>query len=148
MRSKKMNTAKGSPFETNNKPSRTLEDVRLKLSALWVALMLTYLLGDVLRIFSGDFVGGEIDGMQVSQTMYLGMAILFVIPVLMVFISLTLPVKVNRWANIIIPIIFFVINLVGYRGYPSAYDKFLILVGFVFNVLTIWYAWKWYKQDA
>jgi hypothetical protein len=27
--------------------------------------------------------------------------------------------------------------------YPSAYDKFLIVVGLVFNVLTVWFAWKW-----
>ena len=36
-----------------------MEAQRLKLSALWVSLMLTYLLGDVLRIFSSDFVAGE-----------------------------------------------------------------------------------------
>ena len=30
-------------------------ETRILLSGLWVALMLTYLLGDVLRIFSGDF---------------------------------------------------------------------------------------------
>ena len=39
-----------------------MPDTRIILSALWVALMLTYLLGDVLRIFSGDFVEGEIGG--------------------------------------------------------------------------------------
>ncbi|MCA9951378.1 MAG: hypothetical protein KDE48_17125 [Anaerolineales bacterium] len=120
-----------------------MEDVQIKLSALWVALMLTYLLGDVLRIFSGDFKGGEIGGMEVSQTMYLGMAMLMVIPIVMVFLSLILPHNINRWANIIIPIFFFLFNLVGLPTYPSAYDKFLIIVGFVFNVLTVWYAWKW-----
>ena len=61
-----------------------MEDVQIKLSALWVALMLTYLLGDVLRIFSGDFKGGEIGHMEVSQAMYLGMAMLMVIPIVMV----------------------------------------------------------------
>jgi hypothetical protein len=120
--------------------------VKIKLSALWVALMLTYLLGDVLRIFSGDFQAGAIDSMQVSQGMYLGMAILFVIPISMVFLSLTLPYNVNRWANIIIPIIFFVFNLIGLPTYPSTYDQFLIVVGLVFNLLTVWYAWKWPKQ--
>jgi len=25
----------------------------------------------------------------------------------------------------------------------SAYDKFLIVVSLVFNVLTFWYAWRW-----
>ena len=125
-----------------------MDVVKIKLSALWVALMLTYLLGDVLRIFSGDFKGGEMGGLKASQGMYLGMAVLFVIPIIMVFLSLTLPYPVNRWANIIVPVIFFVVNLIGLPTYPSAYDKFLNVVGLVFNVLTVWYAWKWPKQEA
>ena len=125
-----------------------MEEVRIKLSALWAALMLTFLLGDVLRIFSGDFNAGDMGGMQVNQAMYLGMAVLFVIPICMVYLSLTLKYSVNRWANIIISIIFFGINLVGLPTYPSAYDQFLIIVGLVFNILIVWYAWKWPKQDA
>ena len=119
-----------------------MEAIRIKLSGLWVALMLTYLLGDVLRIFSGDFAAGEITGLEITQTMYLGMAVLLVIPILMVFLSLTLPSNANRWANIIVAIFFFVFNIIGLPTYPSLYDQFLILVGLVFNVLTIWYAWK------
>ena len=120
-----------------------IEDVRIKLSALWVALMLTYLLGDVLRIFAGDFKPGEIGGIQISQKMYLGMAIFMVIPIVMIFLSLTLKYPVNRWANIIVAIFFFIFNLIGLPTYPGAYDKFLIIVGLVFNILTVWYAWKW-----
>jgi len=120
-----------------------MEDIQIKLSALWVALMLTYLLGDVLRIFSGDFKAGEIGGMQISQNMYLGMAILMVTPIVMVFLTLALPHQVNRWANIILAIFFFGFNLIGLPTYPSAYDKFLIVVGLVFNVMTVWYAWRW-----
>ena len=120
-----------------------MEDVQIKLSALWIALMLTYLLGDVLRIFSGDFKAGEIGGMQITQIQWLGIAILMVIPVVMVFLSLTLNDPVNRWANIIVAIFFFGFNLIGLPTYPSAYDKFLIIVGLVFNALTVWYAWKW-----
>jgi len=121
--------------------------VRIKLSGLWTALMLTYLLGDVLRIFSGDFIAGEIGGMQISQGLYLGLAVIMVIPVIMVFLSLTLPYKANRWVNIILAIFFFGFNLVGLPTYPSVYDQFLIIVGLVFNVLTVWYAWKWSQQE-
>jgi hypothetical protein len=113
------------------------------LSALWVSLMLSYLLADVLRIFSGDFAAGEIEGVQVTQVLYLGMAIFLVIPVVMVFLSLTLHNPVNRWANIIVAIIFFGFNLVALPSYVGAYDKFLCIVGLGFNVLTVWYAWKW-----
>jgi hypothetical protein len=120
-----------------------MEEVQIKLSALWVCLMLTYLLGDVLRIFSGDFEAGKIGSMEISQGAFLGMAALFVIPIAMVFLSLTLGHSVNRWANIVVAIIFFIINLIGLPTYPSAYDKFLIVVGLVFNGLTVWTAWKW-----
>jgi hypothetical protein len=120
-----------------------MDDRQIKLSAIWVALMLTYLLGDVLRIFSGDFKAGEIGGMEITQAMYLGLAILMVIPIIMVFVSLTLRYPVNRWANIIVAVFFFVFNLIGLPTYPSAYDRFLIIVGLGFNLLTVWYAWKW-----
>ena len=120
-----------------------IEDVRIKLSALWTALMLTYLLGDVLRIFSGDFQAGAIGTLQVSQGLYLGMAVLLVIPAVMVYLSLVLKYRVDRWVNIILPIFFFVFNLIGLPTYPSVYDQFLILVGLIFNALTVWVAWKW-----
>jgi len=120
-----------------------MEDVKITLSALWVALMLTYLLGDVLRIFAGDFKAGEIGGMQPTQVMWLGIAVLMLIPIVMVVLTLTLNYPVNRWANIIVAILFFGFNLIGLPTYPGAYDKFLIIVGLVFNVLTVWYAWKW-----
>lgn len=120
-----------------------MDEMKIKLSALWAALMFTYLLGDVLRIFSGDFKGGEIDGMQVSPMMYLGLAALMVIPAVMVYLSLVLKQPVSRWVNIILSIFFFLFNLVGLPTYPSAYDKFLIAVSLVFNVLTAFNAWKW-----
>lgn len=121
-----------------------MAEVQIKLSALWVALMLTYLLGDVLRIFSGDFEAAKVAGrMELNQGFLLGMAALFVIPIAMIFLSLTLNQPVNRWANIIVAVVFFLVNLVGLPTYPSAYDKFLIVVGLVFNALTVWYAWRW-----
>jgi len=105
--------------------------------------MLTYLLGDVLRIFSGDFRAGEVSGMQATPAPYVGLAALMLIPIVMLLLSLTMPYSMNRWANIIAAILLFGFNLIGLPTYPLAYDKFLIVVGLVFNALTVWYAWKW-----
>ncbi len=55
------------------------------------------------------------------------------IPILMVVLSLILPYPVNRWTNIIVAVFFFIFNLIGLPTYPSAYDKFLIAVGLVFQ---------------
>jgi hypothetical protein len=41
-----------------------MPEVQIKLSALWVALMLTYLLGDVLRFWSGDATPGAFGGLK------------------------------------------------------------------------------------
>jgi hypothetical protein len=120
-----------------------MDKTQIILSGIWVAVMLTYLLGDVLRIFSGDYKTGEMGKIQFTQPMWLGIAILMVIPIVMVFLSLVLEQPVNRWANIIVAVIFFLFNLIGLPTYPSAYDKFLIAVSLVFNALTVWYAWGW-----
>jgi len=116
-------------------------EMEIKLSAIWIALMLTYLLGDVLRIFSGD--SQKMTDIKFTQGMWLGIAMLMLIPILMLVLSVFLPHQANRWANIIVAAFFFLFNLIGLPTYPSAYDKFLIVVGLVFNLLTIWLAWKW-----
>ena len=120
-----------------------MPDTRIILSSLWIALMLTYLLGDVLRIFSGDFKAGEVGGFQLSQWGWLGVAVLMLIPILMLLLTLILDQAVNRWANIGVAAFFFLFNLVGLPTYPSAYDKFLIAASLGFNLLTIRYAWHW-----
>lgn len=118
-------------------------DTRILLAGIWVALVLNNLWGDVLRIFAGDVKLGEIDGVVPSQGTWLGIAVLMLIPIIMVVLTLTIRYPAIRWANIIVAIFFFVLNLAGLPGYPGAYDKFLIAVGLVFNVLTVWFAWKW-----
>jgi hypothetical protein len=120
-----------------------MQNVRITLSIIWIAVMLTYLLGDVIRIFAGDVVLGEIDGAKFTQGMGLGIAALMVTPILMVVLSLVFPHNINRWANIILAVIWFLFNLVGLPSYKGHYDKFLLAVSMVFNIVTVWYAWKW-----
>ncbi len=116
--------------------------VPIQLAGLWAALMLVYLLGDVLRIFSGDFPD-KMNTKQFTQGMWLGIAVLMLIPILMILVSLMVEQPVNRPANIIVAAGFFLFNLIGLPTYPSAYDKFLLVVGLVFNLLTIGIAWNW-----
>jgi hypothetical protein len=116
--------------------------VRIVLSRLWVALMLTYLLGDVLRVFAGDFTAGEIQGQDASSWMWILAAVVLLIPIAMVVLSLTLPYPAIRWASIVATVFLALFNLVG-LPYPSAYENLLIVVGFVFNGLIDWYAWTW-----
>ena len=57
-------------MNTNKKTTRNLEDVQIKLSALWVALTFVWQQGDVMRLYSGDVIGGGVDtGNLMSQEM-------------------------------------------------------------------------------
>jgi hypothetical protein len=118
-------------------------DPRLIISGLWVAVMLTYLWGDVLRIFAGHVTPGELLGTVPSQRMWSFIAVIMLVPIVMLVLTLTLKGPALRWANIIIPIVVILFNLAGFSGYPGTYDRILLVASFVFNGLTIWYAWNW-----
>jgi hypothetical protein len=119
-----------------------MEDLQIQFAVLWAGCMLTYLLGDVIRIFSGNFTAGEIDGKPVSQWMWILTAGIMVIPIIMAVVSILLPVgALNSWLNLIFAIGFILFNLAGIAGY-KAFDIFLLIISFGFNGLTIFLAVK------
>ena len=70
------------------------------------------------------------------------------IPSVMVFLSLTLKPKANRWANIILGIFYTCAVPATLLLYgPSVYYIFLTIVEVVLTALIVWYAWKWPKQE-
>jgi hypothetical protein len=103
--------------------------------------MLTYLLGDVLRIFAGDFVPGEIAGQPARPWMWTLAALVMLVPIVMVVLSLTLGDPALRWATFGAAGFLIVFNLAG-LPYPGLYDNLLIGVGIVINALTIWQGWS------
>lgn len=117
-------------------------DTRIILCGLWVAVMLTFLWGDVLTVFAGDVKPGEMGGVQVTQPMLFGIGVLMLTPILMLVLTLTLPYPAIRWVNIIAALFWIAFNLISLSGYP-AYNRLLLSVSVVFNAMTVWYAWKW-----
>jgi hypothetical protein len=117
-------------------------DVRITLSGLWIAVMLTYFLGDVLRIFAGQIVPGEIGGKPVGQGVWLLIAVIMLVPIIMLVLSLTLPYPAIRWVTLVAAGFSVIFNLAG-LPYEGAFDNFLIGVSVVFCALIGWYAWSW-----
>ena len=150
-----MMTAK-EKMNTNKKTARILEGVKIKLSALWVARMLSGLQGDSTRFHDPVALKALVAGtseVPVTNELLLVMSIIFAVPIFMSFLSLTLKDKANRWTNRIIGIFFVAFDLI-FLGlalflWPfSAYETFWSIVYLVFTALIVWYAWKWPKQEA
>jgi hypothetical protein len=116
-----------------------MEDLNIILSILWVACMLIYLLGDVIRIFAGEFTAGEVDGKKVGQVVWFGMAAIMLVPITMVVLSLLIGFPAISYVNIIVASIFILFNLAGIKGYKP-FDIFLLCMSFVINALTIYFA--------
>ncbi|UCG00809.1 MAG: hypothetical protein JSW11_14460 [Candidatus Heimdallarchaeota archaeon] len=119
-----------------------MDDVKIILSFLWVAVVLCYLYGDVFSILAGDFKLGEIDGKPLTETMVLVMAVIMIIPIIMIVLTLLVDDPVSRGVNIIVAVIYFGFNLFSIRGYPL-YEKFTLLVSMGFNLVIVYIAWSW-----
>ena len=124
-----------------------MEDVKIKLSALWVAAMFCYLYADVLAFyvpgFTEEIIAGEIGGMQINQLFLVGSALFMVPPIVMIFISVTLNYRVNRWANIIVGIVYTGVILLSLFGTLAANYVVYGIVEVVLTALIVWYAYKW-----
>ncbi len=127
-----------------------MEDVRIKLSALWIARMLTGLQGDVIRYMEPGMLQAIIDGtleIPMTEELLAAMATMMMVPIFMVFLSLELPYKLDRWLNIIVAIIFIVIDGLGFIIIRPAYENILGIGYVLFCALIVWFAWKWKPKE-
>jgi len=128
-------------------------NVKIKLSALWVTVMFLFAYVDIMGNYQPghieNIMAGEVAGFQITQVWLLGVIILMTIPSLMVFLSLALKPKVNRWTNIIVGILFIVVQLgSNFLGESWVYHIFASIVEVVLLLLIVWYAWKWPTQEV
>lgn len=142
-------------MDTSLKRPRILEDVKvnikIKLSALWVVLMFCYTYADILGFYAlgnlEELISGKIAGIQMTQAMLFGSAVLMTIPSLMVFLSLVLSAKVNRWVNIIAGLAYLAVLVsTFFTGRNPAYYLFYATIKAVLLALIVWLAWRWPRQ--
>ena len=123
--------------------------VKLKLSALWVAMMLLYIYADILSLFRPGQIKEMSEGLMgplpVTQTSLLAASLLMIIPAVMVFLCLTLKPKINRWTNIILGGLYIAVNISNLIGETWVYYLFFGIIEIGLALLIVWYAWKWPK---
>jgi len=121
--------------------------VRLKISALWVAMLFLFAYGDIFGSFVpgriDEIRGGTISGIEITQTFLLAASVYVAIASLMIFLTLVLRPRVNRWANIVLPILYIVSIIASVIGESWVYFWFLSIAEGVLLLLIIWYAWQW-----
>jgi len=91
---------------------------------------------------------GEKNGITIGPALLSSWVVLFSVPLVMAFLSITLKDKANRWANIIVGMVYVVFSIFT-LGQNLGNQSALALdsaIGVVFTALIVWYAYKWRKD--
>ncbi len=124
-------------------------NVRIKISALWTAMLFVFAYVDLFSLYRPDFRADleaeQIGGFAVNPAFLLGTTVYVVIPALMVFGALILRPRVNRIANVALSIMYAVTIIAGAVGEWSYY-----VLGSAMEVALLaaiaYYAWTWPTQ--
>ena len=126
--------------------------IRLKLASLWTSFMFLYIYVDYFHLYMPnsleDMLAGRVFMFDVTQSYLVAALISVMIPALMIFLSVALPAKVNRWAQIIIATIYIPYTLVNLAG--EAWVHMMIGAGVEVSLLllVIYYAWTWPRGET
>jgi len=127
---------------------------KIRIALLWA-------IGPVLELAHLFYnIGVDEKGLARLGNLVVHTTFVFLIPLLMCLLSLTLTDKLNRWVNLVLGLFFgFVsapiwfleggLGIIMYDGPPIGPEHALLLGLKVVVALFIpWFAWKWPKQEA
>ncbi len=134
-----MNTTKESPQGANK--SITGIDPRVKLSLLWIFVVVNMAYADILSLMDpASIIRGIMAGAPLPAGGLMLGAIVMETSFAMVILPWVLNYKVNRWVSIIIGVFMSVQIIIGGHG---LYYAFFATVEVACLLLTIWFTWKW-----
>ena len=134
----------------------TLEEikinVKIKLASLWTSFMFLYIYVDYFHLYMPhtlkNIQTGKVFVFEISQEFLLTGLTLVSIPALMIFLSVVLPAKINRWTNITIATLYIPFTLFNLAGEAWIHMYFGAVVEVILLCLIIYYAWKWPGQET
>lgn len=129
--------------------------VKIKLAALWTAVMFCYVYGDFFMLFVPGHIKDLMDGKSgvgdTSPLSLLSFAILMSVPSLMIFLSLVLKPIISRWTNLILGAVFTIIMILiaaTSKNEWTLFYRYLAGVEIVLTCTVIWQAWTWPKEQS
>ena len=126
----------------------TQVDVKLVLSALWIAMLFVLAYVDIFGFYRADVLHAALDG-KVATTaftvnqIFLTLTLVYILlPTLMVVLSVLLRARVNRTVNIVVSLGYAITIIVSCIGEKWAYYLLGSLVEVVLLVAIARTAWK------
>ena len=130
----------------------TLQDqplsVRAKLAAAWTSFMFLYAYVDILNFYKPGTVSEILDGrvfeFDLSQTFSTSALALMAVPIFMVVLSVSLPARAARIANLVVAAVYVPVTVFNAAGgeYLVFYGLGIVLELVLLGLIGRW-AWGW-----
>lgn len=131
-------------------------NIKIKLAALWTSLMFLYIYADFFQLMTPGklekMIGLQTPMGPTSPQILVIFSIILIIPSLMIFLSIFLHPRLNRWLNIIVASLYagisilIIVSTIG-EAWLTFYILFQFLEVLVFAFI-IFQAWKWPREVA
>ncbi|RNM13928.1 DUF6326 family protein [Nocardioides pocheonensis] len=122
---------------------------RIKIAALWASMLFIFVYVDLFSLYRSDIradiEAGKMFAFTIGQGFLLGVTIYIMVPSLMVFLSLVLPARVARMANVVLAALYAVTIAGGAIGESNYYYILGSLVEAALLAGVVYYAWTWPK---
>jgi drug/metabolite transporter (DMT)-like permease len=122
---------------------------KVRIAALWVFMAVAMAAHSQFAVMTP---GGLEKTISEVEAMGPGiMALFWLVPLWLAFVSITVKGSSNRWVNFVLGIIFTILNIwhfVEHLAEPSVEQIMIVGSAVVFTALIAWYAWKLPKEEA
>lgn len=134
--------------KSNGETERTEVSVQLKLAALWASFMFLYIYVDYFHLYMPNKIEhitrGLVFKFDITQGFLLAALASVTIPALMIFLSVAMPVRLNRRINLTVAVIYIPYTLFNLAGeIPWMHMVFAAVAETILLCLIIAYVWNW-----
>lgn len=125
---------------------------RVRLTALWAALMFLYIYADFFALFPQghleEIIAGKMGPFDVTQTSLFTAALLMALPAAMVALTPLLATTLCRWVNVGMGVLFSAVNVANVIGESWAFYLFYGALEFVLTASITVLAFVWLRPIA
>ena len=124
----------------------------LRLSLLWAALMGLYIYNDYFSMYLPGTIDDMVNGVMgplgpATPMIMIAVSLLLAVPALMIFLSATLPARLNQVLNVVFGSFYTVIQVLTFFGSAPFY-KIVVVMEIIVTLLIFWTAIRWPKADS
>ena len=131
---------------TQKPPIRSSVDTRLKIAALWTAMLFVFAYVDLFSLYRpdvrADLEAGRLFAFDVSQTFLFFTTLYIVFPSLMIYLALVMPRGINRLLNVALAAVY-AVTIVGSALGEWAYYVLGSAVELALLGAVVYHAWTW-----